>query len=433
MGLSRRNVLMIVGASFGLGAATAGHQVIRTRLGQATNALSSLESSGQPEEVSAATNVEAVDDPVLPHPDEPVLRTNSSNPAPEGMVAPQRGDVRLIVMSDINGPYRSTTYHPEVMRSIQLIPAWEPDLVLCVGDMVGGRLLSLNTAEIQAMWGGFDRHVFQSIRQAGLPFAVAMGARDASNLVSDGMYVFAQEREAAWDYWTAAERDLGIDFVDRTGFPFYYSFIQNDIFYLVWDASSADIAAEELIWVEESLASPRAQQARMRISLGHFPLYAVAQGRDRPNEYLNRGDELRDLLERYNVHTHIAGHHHAYYPGHVGDLELLYSGALGAGPRAWLGTDDENPIRTLTVMDIFFNAAPTFAPETANANSGGLGEPEPITTIYTTYNMSTGEVVDQTELPRVIAGPTGLVLRQDVERRDLTYEDNRRYVRRWQY
>jgi hypothetical protein len=51
----------------------------------------------------------------------------------------------------------------------------------------------------------------------------------------------------------------------------------------------------------------------------------VAEGRDRPGEVMNDADALRQLLERYDVHTYISGHHHAYYPGHRGNLQLLHT------------------------------------------------------------------------------------------------------------
>jgi hypothetical protein len=315
--------------------------------------------------------------------------------------------------------------------------------------MVGGQLLSLTPTELEAMWAGFDRQIFQPIRQAGLPMAIAIGKPDGSNLILEettdpmptgvvpGSYVFAQERSAAQTYWTNPERDLGVELVDARQFPFQYSFIHNDIFFLVWDASSSDLSDEALAWAEQSLSSTAAQQAKMRISLSHYPLYAVAQGRDRPSEYLRRGEEVQALLERYGVHTHISGHHHAYFPGQVGELELLNTGALGIGPRSWLGTDAP-PKRTLTVMDIFFDGPPESDTAEAADNpaqspdtAGNSAEAEAIATIYTTYDMATGAVIDQAELPRVIASPTGLILRQDVDRRDLTYEDNQRYIRSW--
>lgn len=328
-----------------------------------------------------------------------------SFPAPQGFYAPQRGDVRLVVISDLNSSYGSTTYRTEVEAAVQILSAWKPDLVVCGGDMVAGQSLSLTRPEVQAMWAGFDQRVFAPIRSQNLPFAFTLGNHDASSQLDlEGRFVYTTDREVAQAFWTQPQRQLGIEFIDRAKFPFYYSFEANQIFYLVWDASSARVPPEQIAWAERSLASDRAQQAPMRIVLGHLPFYAVSQGRDRAGEILNRADELRSLLERYNVHTYICGHHHAYFPGRVGKLEMLHCGALGSGPRTWLESTAA-AIQTLTVVDI------------------DLGSK---TTTYTTYDMSTQEVLPQTQLPRILVGPNGMVVRRDLSLAELTPEERDR-------
>ncbi|MEL6136913.1 MAG: metallophosphoesterase, partial [Cyanobacteria bacterium J06628_6] len=87
--------------------------------------------------------------------------------------------------------------------------------------------------------------------------------------------------------------------------------------------------------------------------------------------------------------------------------EFLHCGALGSGPRTWLNRTDA-AFQTLTVMDIFFDT----------------GE-----VTYTTYNMNNRELVTLEQLPRQIVGPTGRVLREDIELVDLTEaEVNQPYV-----
>lgn len=327
------------------------------------------------------------------------VSTNNKAPAPEGLFAPTRGNVRIVVISDLNSQYGSTSYEPEVARAIALIPDWEPDLVVGGGDMVAGQNPSLTRQQIQAMWAGFDRQVGAPLRRANLPFGFTIGNHDASAaLAVSGKYLFPNERELATAHWNNPKHDPGLQFVDRAKFPFYYSFQKNDIFYLVWDASTAKILPEQLTWVERSLASPIAQGAKMRIAIGHLPLYAVAVGRDEPGEILNNADQLRSLLERYRVHTYISGHHHAYFPGHRGQLELLHTGALGGGPRPLLNSNLA-PQKTLTVVDINLGSA---------------------STTYTTYDMTTLKLVDHLKLPRIIVGPNGIVLRRDVQWNDLT-------------
>ncbi|ASC71547.1 metallophosphoesterase [Halomicronema hongdechloris C2206] len=302
-----------------------------------------------------------------------------------------------MVFSDINSRYGSTHYRAEVEQAVQVMTDWQPDLILCAGDMVAGQSLSLTQAEITAMWAAFDQKVFAPLQATGIPFGFTLGNHDASSSRVQGQYAFAQERQLAAAYWRPRQDRLGLTYVDRAGFPFYYSFQQNDIFYLVWDASSATVSAPEIAWADRSLASTTAQRCRRRIVMGHLPLYAVSQGRDRTGEFLSQADRLQTLLERHNVHSYICGHHHAYYPA-------------GSGPRTWLGRTDA-AMQTLTVLDMFF---PDFGPAT---------------TVYTTYDMGTRQVIELPQLPRQIVGPNGRLLRHDLTWSDLSQaEKNQPYV-----
>lgn len=322
---------------------------------------------------------------------------------PKGLFAPVRGDVRLAVISDLNSQYGSTDYEPEVDQAIALIPAWQPDIVLGGGDMVAAQSPSLTVEQLTAMWAAFDQHVGAPLRKANLPFGFTIGNHDGSGALSaGGNFLFANDRNLANEYWNDPKHDPGLQFVDRAKFPFYYTFQHKDIFYLVWDASTSTIPAEQIAWAEKSLASTAAQAAKLRIAIGHLPLYAVAVGRDNPGEVLSNAQQLADLLEKYRVHTYISGHHHAYFPGHHGKLELLHASALGGGPRPLLNSTLA-PFKALTIVDVDFDSA---------------------STRYTTYDMSNQlAVVDHRRLPRLIAGPTGRVLRLDVQESDLSAEE----------
>lgn len=342
--------------------------------------------------------------------EQPTLAKTSPSPPPvvddrlakQGITNPPRGDVRIVVISDLNSQYGSTDYDPEVDQAIALIPGWQPDLVLCGGDMIAGQSPSLSRAQIEAMWQAFDQHVAAPLRQAKIPYGFTLGNHDASGALGfQNQFLYQKERDLAADYWQDPAHNPGVNFVDRSGFPFYYSFAQNDLFFLVWDASTHLIPAKQLTWAEQSLSSPQAQQAKLRIAIGHLPLYGITVGRDEPGEYLERADQLRALLEKYNVHTYISGHDHGYYPGHVGKLQTLQCGILGSGMRPLL-VGNLPPQKTLTVMDVNLVAADT---------------------VYTTYNAMTMKVIDQQTLPRLIPAPNGKVLRRDVELADLTPEE----------
>ncbi|MDE5114148.1 MAG: metallophosphoesterase, partial [Trichodesmium sp. St15_bin1_1] len=221
----------------------------------------------------------------------------SSVSAPKGMFAPKRGDVRLVVISDLNSSYGSTTYQTQVEKTIPLIPELQPDLLLCAGDMIAGQKLSLTEKNIQAMWDGFDRYIATPLRQAKLPFGITMGNHDASGYFKKygDEYVYKKERRQAQNYWRKHQNDLNISFLEADRFPFYYSFIHQEIFYLIWDASTFDIPTQQLEWAEKSLGSNQAQIAKMRIVMGHLPLYAVAVGRNKFGDVLTKTEKLQNL------------------------------------------------------------------------------------------------------------------------------------------
>ncbi|MEA5417518.1 metallophosphoesterase, partial [Synechococcus sp. BA-132 BA5] len=71
-----------------------------------------------------------------------------------GLAAPPRAGTRLVLISDLNGSYGSTTYVAEVHRGVALIPPLRPDLVICAGDMVAGQKAGLGRQRLAAMWAG---------------------------------------------------------------------------------------------------------------------------------------------------------------------------------------------------------------------------------------------------------------------------------------
>ncbi|MBD2257847.1 metallophosphoesterase [Pseudanabaena sp. FACHB-2040] len=319
---------------------------------------------------------------------------------PNGLYNPPRGDVRLVVISDLNSAYGSTDYDPEVDKAMTLLPFWQPDLVVCSGDMVAGQNPTLSEDQLKAMWAAFDEHVTAPLRQAKLPFGFTVGNHDASSAQSaSGSFLFERERQVATDYWIDPGHDPGVEFVDRYEFPFYYTFKLDDLFFLAWDGSSHLLPQDKLDWVEQALESPAAQSAKLKILLGHLPLYGIAVGRDKPGEVLANADSLQEMLERHQVHTYISGHQHAYYPAHKGQLQLLHTGILGSGPRPFIDSQLP-PQKALTVMDISFAS--------------------PDLTTYTTYDMQTLQLIELEQLPRQITGHNGRVLRRDVDAEDLT-------------
>jgi len=320
-----------------------------------------------------------------------------------GLFNPPRGDVRFVVISDLNTAYGSTDYPREVDQGIALLPLWQPDMVLCSGDMVAGQSPTLTPDQLKAMWAAFDDHVAAPLRQAKIPYGFTIGNHDASAALGvKGNFLFQRERDVASDYWRDPAHNPGVKFVDQYEYPFFFTFEYQDIFFMAWDGSSNYIPPEKLAWVEQALASEKAQSAKLRILLGHLPLYAVAVGRNEPAEVMQSADQLRSLLEKYKVHTYISGHHHAYYPAHRGGLQLLHMGILGSGPRP-LVDFPKPPRKAITVMDVKFDS--------------------PEQTTYTTFDMKTLKQIKNEELPRFLLGHNGITLRRDVEWNTLTAQE----------
>lgn len=301
---------------------------------------------------------------------------------------PRRGEMRIVVISDLNSSYGSTEYEPRVHQAVRLIrDVWRPDLVLAAGDLIAGQRPSLADSTVRAMWAAFDSSVAAPLRAANIPFGFTLGNHDGSAGAAH-----RRDRELAIRHWRG--RRTGVAFVDSTHFPLYYSFRQGPVFVLVWDASWAGTVRElpMMDWVRTQLAAEPARTARHRIVLGHLPLYAVAEGRNRPGEVLQEPDSLRRILERHGVRTYISGHHHAYYPGRKGALELLHAGALGQGPRPLIGSTAP-PRQTATILDIRGDSV-----------------------AYTTYHLEGGQLkpLDPRTLPPAIRGINGTIVRRDL-------------------
>lgn len=304
---------------------------------------------------------------------------------------PPRGDLRIAVISDLNSGLGSATYEWQVDSIMQRIPReWRPDLVVCGGDMVAGMGVS-DTSTITKMWAGFHQNIVTPLRKNNVPFAFTIGNHD-------GLRSYPVEREALSKYWHDPSHQTGLAFVDQSHFPHYYSFRSGNTFFISWDASSSEITDENLKWVSAQLESLEAKNAKMRMVIGHLPIYSVAQERDSKGNVLENGDALRKLLEKHNVKVYISVHQHAYYPGKRGRLQLLNCGAAGSGPRRWLSTDKQ-PVNTITLMDVFYQKD---------------------TITYTTYDIKQREVSDMSvfdyrELPSSINGVNGLIVRNDIK------------------
>ncbi len=238
--------------------------------------------------------------------------------------------LKILLISDLNDSYGSVTYSDEVHDIIKKVETIKPDIVLCAGDMVAGQKASLSVQQLENMWNGFQSTVLNPLQKRGVPFGFTMGNHDASpNYIND--------RNAASKFWSQNKEKVNLTFVDDRHFPYYFSYIKNNIFFISWDASSAVIPEKVKTWMQGQLLSSVARKTRGQIVLGHLPLYAIVQAKNKAGEVLEESDKTLSFLKSLGVDMYISGHQHVYYPASKQQVRLLHSGCLGGGPRSLIG------------------------------------------------------------------------------------------------
>jgi hypothetical protein len=252
---------------------------------------------------------------------------------------PAKSKLRIGVISDLNSAYGSKTYLPEVRGAVDaLIHRVRPDVVLITGDMVAGQAAGLAYGD---MWRSFHKTVTGPLTAAGIPVAPAPGNHDAS-----GYAVYAGERAEYARQWTSAERVPAVEFVDRSHYPFRYSFQKGGVFFVALDATMpGKLTSDQRAWVDSQLTSSK---VKLKIGYGHLPLHPVAHGR--LSEVL--GDrELEASFASRGLTAYLSGHHHAYYPGAASGFLQVAMPCLGGGPRPLVGAGRTSP-KALVVIDV---------------------------------------------------------------------------------
>ena len=283
--------------------------------------------SGGLDDGAASTAADTRASTESPEPETTAAGSTSSS-GPLDMGTPGFAPLRVIVVSDLNDSYGSTTYSAPVHAAVAAIVARAPDLVLSTGDMVAGQQAGL---DYPAMWAGFHAAVSDELAAAGLPFAVSPGNHDAS-----GYPAFAGEREQFVAEWL--DRRPALEFVDDSGYPLRYSFTAGAALFVSLDSTTVGpLDAEQMQWLDGQLAQ---SDAPTKIVFGHVSLVPFAVGRE--DEII--GDPaLEAMLEQHGVALFISGHQHVYYPGRRGTLRHVSVACLGAGPRPWIGTETTSP------------------------------------------------------------------------------------------
>ncbi|HEY0898060.1 MAG TPA: metallophosphoesterase [Sphingobacteriaceae bacterium] len=292
--------------------------------------------------------------------------------------------LKVLVISDLNSSYGSTTYSEEVTAVISKLDSIKPDIILCAGDMVAGQKRSLTETEIQSMWTSFDENVLSPINKLKIPFGFTVGNHDASPS-------FKLDRELAQQFWKTNAAETNLSFVDSTHYPFYFSYVKNNVFFLSWDASGSQVPREVYDWMKGQLKSKIARKARLRILLGHLPLYPIVESKNKPGELIASADSALLFMKDHRIDLYISGHQHAYYPATKNGVRLLNAGAIGDGPRKIMGHTAE-PKKAYTIFEVPVRSAKKFT--------------------YRTQVPISHEIIEKASLPDSVTGINGVLHRE---------------------
>lgn len=294
--------------------------------------------------------------------------------------------LKIMVISDLNDSYGSVTYSKEVASVISRIAQIQPDIILCGGDMVAGQKASLTEDRLAEMWQAFNQNILKPIDSLKIPFGFTMGNHDASPN-------YLKDRAAANYFWNKHLPSSKLTFVDRSHYPFYFSYIKNNVFFMSWDASAAEIKPEVMEWMKAQLKSKVAKGSRLRILLGHLPLYAIVADKNKAGEVNSDADATLDFFRENGVDLYISGHQHAYFPAHKNGIQLFNSGCLGGGPRPILG-HDEPAKKAYAIIEVPIESPKQFQ--------------------FTAFVPETNEPILLNSLPDSVTGFNGSIKRIDV-------------------
>lgn len=286
---------------------------------------------------------------------------------------------KILVISDLNSSYGSTQYADEVKSVIGQVNSIKPDLILCAGDMVAGQKSSLSEENINAMWDSFKNTVLDPINANKTPFGFTLGNHDASPS-------YLLDRKISQKFWIENKEATNLNFVDSSNYPFYYSFIKNNVFFISWDAASAKITPELYDWMEKQLSTKQAKKSKLRMLIGHLPLYAIVESKNKVGEVNENPEKALFFFKKHGIDLYISGHQHAYYPAIKEGIRFLNTGCIGDAPRKLIGNSNE-AIKTYTIIEI------------PKANSSNFK--------YKTFDAKTNSIIDINNLPESVKGFNG--------------------------
>lgn len=308
---------------------------------------------------------------------------NFANDLPKGKDKKRNKSLKICVISDLNSSYGSTNYADEVKSVIGKLNEIKPDLILCAGDMVAGQKSTLTEENIISMWSSFKNTVLNPISSLKIPFGFTVGNHDSSP-----SYIL--DRKLSQKFWEDNKVATNLDFVDSSNYPFYYSYVKDGVYFISWDAASARINPDVYQWMDEQLSTKQAQKAKLRILIGHLPLYAIVDSKNKVGEVNEDPEKALNFFKKHSIDLYISGHQHAFYPAVKEGIRFLNAGCIGDGPRKLIANKTE-AVKTYTIIKIPKRKALNFT--------------------FKTYDAKHNLEIDVKSLPDSVAGFNGISIK----------------------
>ena len=267
----------------------------------------------------------------------------------------------IVLVSDINSRYGSTSYDSRVTDAVEAIIQLQPTLVISTGDMVAGQQQPrLDSDWLDRMWRGFNQTVSDPLSRSGVPLLVTPGNHDGSSYPG-----YALERDRFDEQWRSRTPEL--ELLPGSEWPRRYAARMGTLLLLAFDGTRPGaLPPDELLFVARILEQ-YGHTASATLVFSHLPMWPLSKGRER--EIIDDA-ALLELLHQHGVDIYASGHHHAFFAG-IDDAGMVHlgNGALGGNARAFSGDNQRQPhsftVLTLTegMSVITSRAAPEFQTE----------------------------------------------------------------------
>ena len=272
---------------------------------------------------------------------------------------------RLILVSDLNGRYGSTTYHDRVAQAAEVIVERHPGMVVSTGDMVAGQVAEgLDEAQLEAMWRAFRTTFAAPLAAAGIPMAVTAGNHDGSAYPG-----FERDRASFETHWIEAGAPPGL--LPGSEWPWRYALRHEGLLLITFDGTLPGPVRQADREFVAAMLDQHGADAGWTLVFSHLPFWPLAQRRERE---ILRDDDFLTLLHEHGVDVYASGHHHLFFAGldHAGMLHLSV-GALGGNARAFATGGPRQPhgMVALDRRDDVLVVTPLFAPDFGE----GVGAP----------------------------------------------------------